>query len=209
MNEETIRWHVELIPPDALNILDRITAASVLDEFYLAGRTGLALTSGHRRSRDFDFFSRDLFDENLLLQKIKSPLSVTSKAPHTLHLDIDGIKITFLGYSYPLLFPANEFNGVKVADVRDIACMKIDAISSRGAKRDFIDLYIVAQKFGLPELLKLFDQKYSETPFNRVHILKSLTYFDDVEQEPIPEMLIKVTWDMAKEFFLSEVPRLL
>ncbi len=209
MNEEAIRWHVELVPPNALDVLDRLTAASVLDEFYLAGGTGLALILGHRRSRDFDFFSRNLFDENLLLQRIKSPLSVTSKASHTLHLDIDGIKVTFLGYTYPLLFPANEFNGVRVADIRDIACMKIDAIASRGAKRDFIDLYTVAQKFGLADLLKLFDQKYASTQYNRVHILKSLTYFDDAESEPMPDMTTHVTWELVKEFFLSEVPKLL
>lgn len=209
MNEKTTRWYVELIPPNALGVLDRFTAAPVLDEFYLAGGTGLALTLGHRRSRDFDFFSRNLFDENLLLQKIKNPLSVTSKASHTLHLDIDGIKVTFLGYSYPLLFPASEFNGVKAADVRDIARMKIDAISSRGAKRNFIDLYTVARKFGLAELIKLFDQKHAGTHYNRVHILKSLTYFDDAESEPMPDMTTHVTWEMVKGFFLSEVPKLL
>ena len=209
MNEEAIRWHVELVPPNALDVLDRLTAASVLDEFYLAGGRGLALTLGHRRSRDFDFFSRNLFDENLLLQKIKSPLSVTSKASRTLHLNIDGMKVTFLGYSYPLLFPVNEFNRVKVADVRDIACMKIDAISSRGAKRDFIDLYTVARKFGLADLLRLFDQKYADTHYNRVHILKSLTYFDDAESDPMPDMANQVTWEMVKEFFLNEVPKLL
>lgn len=209
MNERTIRWHVEIVPPNALDVLDRLARASVLDEFYLAGGTGLVLASGHRRSRDFDFFSGNLFDENLLLQKIGSPLSVASKASHTLHLDIDGTKITFLGYAYPLLFPANEFNGVKVADMRDIACMKIDAISSRGAKRDFVDLYTVAQKFGLDDILGLFDRKYAGTHYNRVHIFKSLAYFDDAESEPMPDMTNQVTWEMVKEFFLGEIPKLL
>ncbi|MCL5034476.1 MAG: hypothetical protein M1395_05180 [Bacteroidetes bacterium] len=125
MNEKTIRWHVELIPPNALNVLDMLTAASVLNEFYLAGGTGLALASGHRRSRDF------------------------------------------------------------------------------------IDLYTVAQEFGLADLLRLFDRKYADTHYNRVHILKSLVYFDDAESEPMPDMTNQVTWEMVKEFFLSEVPKLL
>lgn len=211
MKEKEPMWYTEVVSNDALDVLDRLAASSLLAQFYLAGGTGLALAIGHRRSRDFDFFSQNLFDENSLLQSLKeaSPITVTGKSPHTLHLDVQETKVTFLGYPYPLLFPTGKFLGVKVADIRDIACMKIDAIASRGAKRDFLDLYIVAQKCGLPDLLKLFDQKYAQTPYSRVHILKSLTYFEDAESEPMPEMLNGVSWEMAKKFFLSEVPRLL
>lgn len=208
MSEKHV-WHVELIPPNALKVLDKLIAASALDGFYLAGGTGLALTLGHRRSMDFDFFSGNLFDENVLLQKIKTPVTVTGKAVHTLHLDIEGIKVTFLGYSYPLLFPTNEFHGIRVADVRDIACMKIDAISSRGAKRDFIDLYTVAQEVGLAAILGMFDEKYTGTHYNQIHILKSLAYFDDAESEPMPDMTNQITWEAVKKFFLNEIPMLL
>ena len=216
MKEKT-PWHSEVVPERSWKALDDFFEAKFLNSFYLAGGTGLALALGHRRSHDFDFFSKELFDEGILIQELHKSIgkfSVESKAPHTLHIDGDGVKVTFLGYNYPLLFPALEYIVqrkmiFKVADLRDIACMKIDAIASRGAKRDFIDLYTVAREFGLGDLLRLFDQKYAGTHYNHVHILKSLSYFDDAESEPMPEMLTNLTWEKVKDFFLSEVPKLL
>jgi hypothetical protein len=87
--------------------------------------------------------------------------------------------------------------------------MKISAIASRGAKRDFVDLYVVAKGFGLPALLELFRQKFALAQYNMVHILKSLAYFADAEKDPMPHMLIPLTWDEVTQFFRREVPRLL
>jgi len=39
-----------------------------------------------------------------------------------------------------MLYPFLEYSGVKIADLKDIARMKLDAVSRRGTKRDFIDL---------------------------------------------------------------------
>lgn len=210
-------WHSEVVPERSWKVLDDFFEAKSLISFYLAGGTGLALMLGHRRSHDFDFFSKKLFDESMLIQELHRSLrsfSVESKAPHTLHIDVDGVKVTFLGYNYPLLFPTLEYNDkrktlFKVADLRDIACMKIDAIASRGSRRDFIDLYAVSQIHPLPDLLEFFDRKYSGVSFNRVHVLKSLTYFSDAESDPMPEMMTNLSWEEVKNFFLSEVPRLL
>jgi hypothetical protein len=75
--------------------------------------------------------------------------SLVAKGPHTLHLVTQGTKVSFLGYAYPVLFPAAHFENVSVADPRDIACMKLSVIASRGTKRDFIDFYVVSEQYGL------------------------------------------------------------
>lgn len=192
-------------------VLGCLRDVNVLDRFYLAGGTGLALRFGHRLSRDLDFFTTDLFNEHLLLQYAHriNGFSLVAKAPHTLHAVIQGTKVTFLGYAYPVLFPLAQFLGVAVADPRDIACMKISAIVSRGTKRDFVDLYAAAQRFGLGDLVQLFDRKYSQTRYNKLHILKSLTFFDDAEKDPMPYMLIPLDWVQVKEFFVREASRLI
>jgi hypothetical protein len=107
-----------------------------------------------------------------------------------------------------LLFSVALFAGVPVADLRDIACMKISAIASRGTKRDFIDLYLSARQFGLNELLGLFQRKYVRTGYSRIHILKSLLFFDDAEKDPMPHMLVPLDWDAVKLFFRQAVPDL-
>lgn len=116
--------------------------------------------------------------------------------------------MSFLGYTYPVLFPSAPFLDVLVADPRDIGCMKVSAIASRGTKRDFIDFYEVCRRFGLAELLNLFGCKYAETHYNRIHVLKSLTFFNDAEKDPMPHMLGSTTWEEVKHFLRRETLQL-
>ncbi len=202
-------WRRETITKAMEGTVQSLHDRTVLEGAYLAGGTGLALQFGHRQSLDLDFFVRDSFDEDRLLQRIQGipGVSVATRAPQTLHLTIQSVKVSFLGYAYPLLFPCAPFLGVPVADPRDIACMKITAIASRGTKRDFVDLYAAGQRHGLAELLALFERKYAQTAYNSIHILKSLTYFTDAEKDPMPHMLIPLDWPAVKHYFQQEAAR--
>jgi hypothetical protein len=204
-------WHSEVITAAVERTLRDLYRASLLAGFYLAGGTGLALRLGHRRSVDLDFFSAEAFDQERLLQKVQqlSGFSLLRKDEQTLHVNIAGTRVTFLGYTYPVLFPFQSFSGVKVADPRDIACMKISAIAGRGARRDFVDLYAASKPWGLSELLELFRHKFAQANYSLVHVLKSLTYFEDAEKDPMPDMLTPISWDEVTGFFSSEAPRLL
>ena len=218
MNSEKEYWHAEILPNIAIDVLRDLNKNNIISSFYLAGDTGLALSLGHRISHDFDFFTDDLFNEEILIQKFKGleELTIISKDQHTVHIIFKKTRISFIGYSYPLLFSTKKFNigalpGVKleVADIRVIAAMKFSAIAARGTKRDFIDLYVAAQQYNINQLFDIFKEKYAQTLYNKLHILKSLTYFADAEPEPMPDMLIRIEWETVKKFFTSEVPKLL
>jgi hypothetical protein len=204
-------WHREVIDPKVEHTLRDLHESSLLTPFYLAGGTGLALHLGHRRSVDLDFFTSETFNEDSLLKKVQTlrKFSLVAKEPGTLHAQIGGTKVSFLAYAYPLLFPCEAFLDVKVADPRDIACMKVSAIASRGTKREFIDLHAVAQPYGLPQILAWFMEKFASAHYSAVHLLKSLTYFDDTEKDPAPNMLVPLAWEEVKQFFIREAPRLL
>ncbi|HKJ80512.1 MAG TPA: nucleotidyl transferase AbiEii/AbiGii toxin family protein [Ignavibacteriaceae bacterium] len=209
-------WHKEILTSASREVLNDLFRTIPLSQFYLAGGTGLALLLGHRLSRDFDFFSNQLFNEDALIQKMQglNDITIIAKSEQTIHINLKELKVSFLGYTYPLLYHTKQYQpvagmSIDVADERDIACMKISAICSRGTKRDFVDLYEVARQYTLPELFVLFQQKFSLTPYNNVHILKSLTYFADAELGPMPDMLIPLSWDTVKKFFVSEIPKLL
>jgi len=208
--EEFSNWHPEATSPAAQNLLLGLGTTSLSSRFYLAGGTGLALRFGHRRSEDFDFFSQETFNEETLLASLRelSP-SVLSRAPSTLHLLLLEIKVSFIGYPYPLLFLTDRFSTVEVADARDIACMKLSAVSSRGTRRDFVDLYLAAKEYSLGEILDLFARKYAGIEYSRLHLLKSLTYFDDAETDPPLEMLTEISWADVKDFFTGESAALL
>jgi len=178
-----------------------------LENFYLAGGTGLALQIGHRISQDLDFFTQKEFRPEILAIRFKKlgKFSLKSKDVGTLHGIFNKTRVTFLYYPYPLLFPKKEFLKFKIADWRDIACMKLDAVSSRGSRKDFIDLYFICQKINFVKLLKIFVKKYRSVDFSLIHILKSLVYFEEAEKEPMPKMLQKISWSQIKKFFQETV----
>jgi len=208
--EESTTWHPEAVSPAARNLLSALGPVPPFSKFYLAGGTGLALRLGHRRSVDFDFFSEESFDEEALLAVLKghSP-RVLSRAPSTLDLLLLEIKVSFIGYPYPLLFSTDRFSTVEVADARDIACMKLRAVASRGTRRDFVDHYVAANEYSLGEILSWFVRKYTGIEYSRLHLLKSLTYFDDAEADPPLEMLTEISWADVKDFFTRESAALL
>lgn len=208
--QEPTSWHSEVISPDVATTAKALASLPTLRDFYLAGGTALALYRGHRRSVDLDFFSAQTFDEERLIASLQRlpDLAVISKSPQTVYCHVSGTKVSFIEYAYPLLFPPSEFDGLSVADERDIACMKLWALASRGSRRDFVDLYIIVRQYGIPQLLELFRQKFTKANYNLLHVWKSLTYFADAENEPMPDMLLPLSWEEVKRFFVNEARRL-
>jgi hypothetical protein len=93
---------------------------------------------------------------------------------------------------------------------RDIAVMKIIAISQRGRKRDFFDLYWCAKNIEpLEETIKRLKKQYPSVAHDYHHILKSLVYFADAEDDPDPEINFQADWDLVKRYFIKEMPRIM
>lgn len=211
MSTLTNNFHLEVLPEEGRRVLRLLADLPGIEDFYLAGGTALALYLGHRISGDLDFFSEINFDETILIQKLSrlGKLSLEKKSEQTITGVLDGVKVSFIGYNYPLLAAFKNLNGAKIADISDIACMKIDAIASRGTKRDFVDIYfIVKEGRSLQEILDLFKEKYASLGYNMVHVAKSLVYFEDAENDAMPRMLASVSWEDVKQFFQKEIKRL-
>jgi hypothetical protein len=211
MDEKEHAWHRETVGDNVERTLGDLQAIPVVARFYLAGGTGLALQLGHRRSVDLDFFLGENFDVEAIVQKVQqlNRFSLVSKSPGTIYANIDETKVSFIAYAYPMLFPFNQFLGANIADSRDIGCMKVSAIASRGTKRDFVDLYVLSQRYSLDQLLTWFRAKFAQTNYSMVHVLKSMAYFEEAEQDPMPDMLVPLSWEEVKRFFAREAARLL
>lgn len=191
--------------------LDKITKTNILSNFYLAGGTGLAIHLQHRESIDLDWFSNKQLDNDRIKKSLAQigKFELTSEDENTINGLFDAVKISFFNYQYNLLFPLVKFNGIHVADQRDIAAMKINAASQRGSKKDFIDIYFLMKKYSLSELIQFFENKYHNIKFNKLHILKSLVFFEDANNEPEPIMIKKATWDEVKRHISKEVKKYL
>lgn len=193
------------------NALALLGRSHLLDKAYLAGGSACALQLGHRISVDLDFFTPKEFNGKSLIKSLKKigRFKVDQQSWGTILGTMEGIKFSIFVYKYPALFPYKSLFNINILDLRDIAAMKVDAISTRGIKRDFIDLYFICQKgITLKEALIFYDNKYSSLSSNVVHIQKSLVYFVDAEIAEMPQMIKKVDWQEVKKFFEREVRKI-
>jgi hypothetical protein len=159
-----------------------------------------------------DFFTVEPFRTDLprLILAPLGKLTIDQETEGTFLGRFNGLRVSFFIYPYPLLEAPVAREGIRVAGLADLAAMKVDAISGRGRKRDFIDLYeICRQAFPLAKAIDHFQQRYQGVEYNTVHVLKSLVYFDDAEEDETPQMLVPFDWDEAKRFFEDEVRQLL
>jgi len=201
--------HKETLSENTRIVLDKI--APIATPFYLAGGTALALLLGHRISIDLDFFSENAFSVSSLVLQLNTlgNLKIEDQSENTFNGSLDGVKISFFYYPYPLLFPTKKYNNVALADERDIVAMKIQAISDRGSKKDFVDLFVLLKKYSLNDILKFFNKKYEKFNYNRLHILKSLSYFYDADTNAKLVYIHPISWIEVKKFIENVVDQYL
>ena len=149
------------------------------------------------------------FDPEEMLRDLRSSGLVVSNVrtkPSTLWFDVEGVPTSLMSFPYPTVDSPDPAAGVLVASLPDIAAMKVEAIASRGARKDFVDLYFICREgLGLHGALDAFERRFASARPDLAHRLKALTYFDDAEREPEPVLLRPVAWEEVREFFRSEV----
>ncbi|RLD53459.1 MAG: hypothetical protein DRJ01_19370 [Bacteroidetes bacterium] len=62
-----INYHFEVLPTEQKLLLKLLSKQNWLSSFYLVGGTALALQIGHRQSIDFDFFIKNDFNNNEII----------------------------------------------------------------------------------------------------------------------------------------------
>lgn len=192
------------------NVLKKVIASLPLEDYYMAGGTALSLQCGNRMSYDFDFFTKIKFDAVVLASYLSSlgNFKVIYEKDSTLHGILDGVNITFLYYPNPMIEDYvydDEIEGLKYASIKDISVMKLVALSSRGSKKDYYDLmYMIKYKdIDIRETFMNLDVKFEGKNINKMHIVQSLTYFDDAECEPDLILMVNIDWEEIKRFFVK------
>ena len=196
--------YAEVISKEDLRVL-QACPKEVSNFFYLAGGTALALQIGHRYSHDFDFFSSKEFNNEWLKQRL-SPigiLEIFQDKKGTLEGNLVSTRLSFFYYPYPLLQEPIPFKNIKLASIADITLMKLSALSSRGSKKDFIDLFFLRERIEWKQLIRDYEKKFYGTGYNLYHLIKSLAYFDDANIEPMPQMLKDCNWSEVQKYFVQ------
>ena len=182
-----------------------------VDDYYLAGGTALAMFYyEHRESFDLDFFTTEkTFSATEVIGHMPDGWETDIVREGTIYGRLCGAQISFIAYPFfiPRVAP-EHYGGIAILAPADIAVMKIVAISQRGRKRDFIDLFWYAMHSEpLQDVLLRLPDQYPIVAHDYHHILKSLVYFVDAEEDPMPKLLFTAEWKEVKRYFRREVPR--
>ena len=190
---------LDAIDPKTLDLLRRLQELPELAQTRLVGGTALALQLGHRVSVDLDMFGNWNYTDDLLARF--SSVGQAEKVSGTpdgkmSFFYIDGVKVDCVAYDmYEWLEPPVEDAGVRIAGIKDIAAMKVNAITNRGTRKDFVDMARLLDEFSLEDIFAWYRMKYPQA--NPGLAMRSMSYFVDAETMPMPRMLIEFDWEEA------------
>jgi len=189
--------HYKTIDNKTLDLLRQLLSVPEFSKLRLVGGTSLALQIGHRKSVDLDLFGHIDADEFAIAEQLMK-VGQTTRLQKSVNINIyliNKIKVDIVNYPYKWLEEAVIEDGLVLADKQDIAAMKLSAITGRGSKKDFIDLFFLLKEFTL--------EKYPDG--SKFLVLKSLSYFIDADEDEMPIMINPIHWDHVKTLITSSV----
>ncbi len=80
---------------------------------------------------------------------------------------------------------------------------ELAAIANRGTRKDFVDLSFLLDEFGLDEMLNAYACRCPEGMLFLV--AKSLAFFDDAEEDPMPIMLVNRSWEAVQDSVIHAI----
>ncbi len=196
------------VHPAAADAAERLGRSIDLERFRLAGGTALAWHLGHRVSEDLDFFS---FDAGALatepagslataLQRV-DPANVPFRiGENTIHGTVGECRISLFQVDGTWLAPPVRVReGIGLANVSEVAAMKLVAVMTRCAKKDFYDLVAISEAgMTLAEMVECGRRMYAGFDQALGHLRRSLVYFDEAETDPDPITTTGQTWPAVK-----------
>ena len=137
--------HYQTIDPKTLELLIELQKIELFKDLRLVGGTSLSLQIGHRISIDIDLFGKieaDILD----IDQALSVLGDVKKIKDSKHIHIyviNGVKVDIVNYPYPWISQLLTKDNLKLASKKDIAAMKLAAVTGRGTKKDLFDIYFL------------------------------------------------------------------
>lgn len=187
----TFTPRLDILPPAQRALWPEL--AGTPEHFVLYGGTALALRLGHRHSVDFDFFSHAPVDPAALKRSVPylGDARIVDAQPNTLTCIVERggpVKVSFFSlpnikpYRDPSIAPGNR---LKIASLHDIAGTKAQAVQSRAAAKDYVDIDALITLGLLPLLEHLIAARVIfGDAFEPLPTLKALAYFGDVPEVP-------------------------
>ena len=199
-----MRLYYETVSTPLLSILRKLMASEVFKVFRLVGGTALALQRGHRRSVDIDLFTdmdysdmpvaamREYLEKEFPVHKGTESMDMPALGYHIFLSEGNEppVKVDFF-YTEPFIFPAIEEEGLRIADQREIAAMKLGVIGSQiFRQKDYWDIHEMLESYSLPDMIQ-WALKRDPYTITRDDIVKGLQQVDQVQESPMGIVSLK------------------
>ncbi|MEW6610166.1 MAG: nucleotidyl transferase AbiEii/AbiGii toxin family protein [Patescibacteria group bacterium] len=204
-----IKIHKEIFTSEQNKLLPLVRMFS--KNFYLVGGTAIALHLGHRRSIDFDLFSKEKFGNQSILNKILSlaaPDEIIVNKLGELTLIVQGVKFTFFHYPYTISCPKSLGDNLKMPDLLTLSAMKAFALGQRAKWKDYVDLYFILKDyFSVSEISRrsreIFDGFNEKLFRGQLAYFEGINYEEEVEYLPGFKVSDKIVKKALTEFSLQ------
>lgn len=203
---------LDILPPPQRRLWAELS--QIPATFSLYGGTAIALYLGHRRSRDFDFFSLAKLNHDELVQEVRflREAEVIQSGPDTLTIRVDRggpVQVSFFGVpALPRLRQPQVAtgSGVRVASLLDLAGTKAMVVQKRAEAKDYVDLdALISHGVTLATALAAGRALYGKS-FNPQVTLKALSYFEDGDLPSLPGPLKRRLQDAVRQVDLRRLP---
>lgn len=212
--------HYETVSPFLLSILKKLMFSEIFHDFRLVGGTALALQRGHRRSIDIDLFTdlgygempiNDIrkFLENEFPVHIGTDSMARNDIGYHIYLS-EGkeppIKVDFF-YTETFIFPPLEKDGLRIADQREIAAMKLGVIGNQiYRQKDYWDIHDMLESYSLSNIIQ-WALKRDPYIITEKSIIEGLRQVDKVQEsrEGIVSLKPLEYWELKVVDLLEEV----
>ncbi len=206
-----------ILTPKQSQFLEQVSKdEQITRQFYLTGGTALSeFYLQHRLSYDIDLFTeKQEVDQKLVeafLKRISKTLSVVEvKRSQMMGLisyvlvfnDGQELKVDFNYYPFPRIEKGTYFKKLEVDSVYDIAANKLHTIFMQPRSRDYLDLYLIMQKYNysLDKLILAAKAKF-DWHIDRVTLASQFIKVTDFDESAM--MIIPFNKKDMDEFFLS------
>jgi hypothetical protein len=211
--------YFETVSGTLKEILELLMDKKELDRFVLVGGTSLSLQLGHRMSTDIDLFS-DAEYGTLDFKAIEAMLCKSFAYVEPSSVDMVSLgKHYFIGnsitdlvkldlyYTYAFVFETKVNSSVRMADMRDVAAMKLETIVNGGRKKDFWDLHELMNDYSIQDMIAFHERRY---PYghNRESIIQSLMSCSNADHDFDPICLKSKHWELIKLDIIENCERI-
>ena len=193
---------------------------SISEKFYLTGGTALsAFYIKHRYSEDMDFFTSQegvIMQLKEILEKISTDLNSELYIRRSFETFLEcfiknkkeSIMLHFsLDTPFRLENPKkNEYYGIQIDSLIDIACNKFSALFDRYDAKDFVDIYFISRE--VMDFWKIYEKaKQKHVGIEPYFLTVSLKNVYKIEK--LPRMIKPVTIKELQEFYEDKILKLM